>query len=88
VSDLNKLLKMQKQMADTMKKLGKMGKGGLMKQAMSAMTGKGGGLPDMDNLDPARMAEAQKLLADPKGLGGQLGRAGLPGGLGNLFGKK
>ncbi|MFN3276706.1 MAG: signal recognition particle protein [Paracoccus sp. (in: a-proteobacteria)] len=88
VSDLNKLLKMQKQMADTMKKLGKMGKGGMMKQAMRAMTGKGGGLPDMDNLDPAKMAEAQKLLADPKGLGGQLGRAGLPGGLGGMFGKK
>jgi molybdenum-dependent DNA-binding transcriptional regulator ModE len=88
VSDLNKLLKMQKQMADTMKKLGKMGKGGMMKQAMRAMTGKGGGLPDMDNLDPAKMAEAQKMLSDPKGLGGQLGRAGLPGGLGGLFGKK
>ncbi|MEE2859892.1 MAG: signal recognition particle protein [Pseudomonadota bacterium] len=88
VADLNKLLKMQKQMADTMKKLGKMGKGGMMKQAMRAMTGKGGGLPDMDNLDPAKMAEAQKLLQDPKGLGGQLGRAGLPGGLGGLFGKK
>ncbi|TJZ83606.1 signal recognition particle protein [Paracoccus hibiscisoli] len=88
VSDLNKLLKMQKQMADTMKKLGKMGKGGMLKQAMRAMTGKGGGLPDMDNLDPAKMAEAQKMLADPKGLGGQLGRAGLPGGLGGLFGKK
>ncbi|WP_394226965.1 signal recognition particle protein [Paracoccus marcusii] len=88
VSDLNKLLKMQKQMADTMKKLGKMGKGGLMKQAMRAMTGKGGGLPDMENLDPAKMAEAQKMLADPKGLGGQQGRAGLPAGLGGLFGKK
>ncbi|WDA12989.1 signal recognition particle protein [Paracoccus marcusii] len=88
VSDLNKLLKMQKQMADTMKKLGKMGKGGLMKQAMRAMTGKAGGLPDMENLDPAKMAEAQKMLADPKGLGGQLGRAGLPAGLGGLFGKK
>lgn len=88
VSDLNKLLKMQKQMADTMKKLGKMGKGGLMKQAMRAMTGKGGGLPDMENLDPAKMAEAQKMLADPKGLGGQLGRAGLPAGLGGMFGKK
>jgi len=88
VSDLNKLLKMQKQMADTMKKLGKMGKGGMMKQAMRAMTGKGGGLPDMDNLDPAKMAEAQKMLQDPKGLGGQLGKAGLPSGLGGLFGKK
>lgn len=88
VADLNKLLKMQKQMADTMKKLGKMGKGGLMKQAMRAMTGKGGGLPDMDNMDPAKLAEAQKMLSDPHGLGGQLGKAGLPGGLGGMFGKK
>ena len=88
VSELNKLLKMQKQMADTMKKLGKMGKGGLLKQAMRAMTGKGGGLPDMANVDPAKMAEATRMLQDPKGLGGQLGGMNLPGGLSGLFGKK
>ena len=88
VSELNKLLKMQKQMADTMKKLGKMGKGGMLKQAMRAMTGKGGGLPDLENFDPAKMAEAQKMLQDPRGLGGQLGKAGLPGGLSGMFGKK
>ncbi len=88
VSELNKLLKMQKQMADTMKKLGKMGKGGMLKQAMRAMAGKGGGLPDMANVDPAQMAEATKMLQDPKGLGGQLGGMGLPGGLSGLFGKK
>lgn len=88
VSELNRLLKMQKQMADTMKKLGKMGKGGMLKQAMRAMTGKGGGLPDMENMDPAKMAEATKMLQDPKGLGGQLGKAGLPSGLSGLFGKK
>ena len=89
VSDLNKLLKMQKQMADTMKKLGKMGKGGMLKQAMRAMQGKGGGLPDMADADPAKMAEATKMLQDPKGLGGQLGGMGLPGGLSGLFkGKK
>ncbi|HMQ40213.1 MAG TPA: signal recognition particle protein [Paracoccus sp. (in: a-proteobacteria)] len=87
VSELNRLLKMQKQMADTMKKLGKM-KGGMLKQAMRAMTGKGGGLPDMANADPAKMAEATKMLQDPKGLGGQLGGAGLPSGLSGLFGKK
>lgn len=85
VSELNKLLKMQKQMADTMKKLGKMGKGGLLKQAMRAMSGKGGGLPDMANVDPSQMAEASRMLQDPKGLGGQLGGAGLPGGLSGLF---
>ncbi|MFT4013416.1 MAG: signal recognition particle protein [Paracoccus sp. (in: a-proteobacteria)] len=88
VAELNKLLKMQKQMADTMKKLGKMGKGGMLKQAMRAMTGKGGGLPDMANVDPAQMAEATKMLQDPKGLGGQLGGLNLPGGLSGLFGKK
>ncbi|MFD1795668.1 signal recognition particle protein [Paracoccus aurantiacus] len=87
VSELNRLLKMQKQMADTMKKLGKM-KGGMLKQAMRAMMGKGGGLPDMSNADPAKMAEATKMLQDPRGLGGQLGGAGLPGGLSGLFGKK
>ncbi|ARC37112.1 signal recognition particle protein [Paracoccus yeei] len=88
VAELNKLLKMQKQMADTMKKLGKMGKGGMLKQAMRAMAGKGGGLPDMANVDPAQMAEATKMLQDPKGLGGQLGGMSLPGGLSGLFGKK
>ncbi len=88
VAELNRLLKMQKQMADTMKKLGKMGKGGMLKQAMRAMSGKGGGLPDMANVDPAQMAEATKMLQDPKGIGGQLGGMGLPGGLSGLFGKK
>lgn len=88
VAELNRLLKMQKQMADTMKKLGKMGKGGMLKQAMRAMTGKGGGLPDMQNMDPEKMAEATKMLQDPKGLGGALGKAGLPGGLSGMFGKK
>lgn len=88
VADLNKLLKMQKQMADTMKKLGKMGKGGMLKQAMRAMAGKGGGLPDMGDVDPAKMAEATRMLQDPKGLGGDLGKLNLPGGLSGLFGKK
>ncbi|WP_313137332.1 signal recognition particle protein [Paracoccus jeotgali] len=87
VSELNRLLKMQKQMADTMKKLGKM-KGGMLKQAMRAMTGKGGGLPDMGQVDPTKMAEATKMLQDPRGLGGQLGGMNLPGGLSGMFGKK
>ncbi|MDO5606502.1 MAG: signal recognition particle protein, partial [Paracoccus sp. (in: a-proteobacteria)] len=87
VADLNKLLKMQRQMGDTMKKLGKM-KGGMLRQALRAMTGKGGGLPDAAEMDPAKMAEATKMLQDPKGLGGQLGGMNLPGGLSGLFGKK
>ncbi|MCF6305211.1 MAG: signal recognition particle protein [Rhodobacteraceae bacterium] len=43
VSDLNKLLKMQRQMGDMMKKMGKMGKKGLMRQGMGALMGKGAG---------------------------------------------
>ncbi|HHX91643.1 MAG TPA: signal recognition particle protein, partial [Paracoccus sp.] len=54
VSELNKLLKMQKQMADVMKK---MGKGGMLKQAMKSMFGKN---PDM--------ADMQKQLADPEAM--------------------
>jgi signal recognition particle subunit SRP54 len=88
VSDLNKLLKMQRQMADMMKKLGK-GKGGMMKQAMKAMMGKGGlpgGMPagmDPSQMDPKALEAAAKQL----GAGGKL--PGL-GGLGGLsgFGKK
>jgi len=88
VSELNKLLKMQRQMGDTMKKLGK---GGMLKQAMKSMFGKN---PDM--------AEMQKQLADPEAMraaqaamgrgmaGGLPGLGGgLPGGLSGLgFGKK
>ena len=88
VAELNKLLKMQRNMADTMKKMSKMGKGGMLRQAMRAMTGRAGGLPDLDNMDPAKMAEATKMLQDGKGLGGQLGGLNLPGGLSGLFGKK
>ncbi|WP_334191411.1 signal recognition particle protein [Pararhodobacter sp.] len=89
VSELNKLLKMHRQMADVMKK---MGKGGMLKQAMKSMFGKN---PDM--------AEMQKQLADPEAMkaasaamrGGAMPRGmglpglggGLPGGLSGL-GKK
>ena len=34
------------------------------------------------------MAEATKMLQDPKGLGGQLGGLNLPGGFSGLFGKR
>jgi signal recognition particle subunit SRP54 len=44
VSDLNKLLKMHRQMADAMKKMGKMGKKGLMRGGLGALMGKGGGM--------------------------------------------
>ncbi|KJZ20749.1 signal recognition particle protein [Loktanella sp. S4079] len=88
VSELNKLLKQQRQMADMMKKLGK---GGMLKQAMKGMFGKGGGMPagmpDMN--DPKAMEEAAKALKGkmPGGLPGLGGGMGLPPGLSG-FGKK
>ncbi|RBP90937.1 signal recognition particle subunit FFH/SRP54 (srp54) [Rhodobacter sp. 140A] len=90
VAELNRLLKMHRQMADTMKKLGKMGKGGMLKQAMAAMQGKMGGLPDAGDMDPAKMEEAAKALGQMKGLPSMpgLGGMGLPGGLSGLMGKK
>jgi signal recognition particle subunit SRP54 len=91
VSDLNKLLKMQRQMGDMMKKMGKMGKGKMLKQAMQGMMGKGG-------MDPAAMAggmdpKALEAAAKQMGAGGMPGMGagmpgmGLPGGLSG-FGKK
>ena len=78
VSDLNKLLKMHRQMADMMKKMGKMGKGKMLKQAMKGMMGKGG-------MDPAALGAGM----DPKAMEAaakQLGAGGLPGGLPGLGG--
>ncbi|MEL7166394.1 MAG: signal recognition particle protein [Pseudomonadota bacterium] len=90
VSDLNKLLKMHRQMSDMMKKLGR-GKGGMMKKAMQAMMGKGGmpGVGDMGNVDPKQLEAAAKQLGGkmPGGLPGLGGGMGLPPGLSG-FGKK
>ena len=82
VSDLNKLLKMQRQMSDMMKK---MGKGGMLKQAMKGMFGKGG-MPEMPaGMDPSAM-DPKALEAAAKQLGaGGLGK-GMPGGLPGLGG--
>ena len=87
VSDLNKLLKMHRQMADMMKKLGKMGKGGALKQAMKGMFGKGG-MPDPSTMDPKQLEAAARKMGAPGGLPG-LGGGGmqLPPGLSG-FGKK
>ncbi|UWQ33080.1 signal recognition particle protein [Leisingera sp. M527] len=95
VSDLNKLLKMHRQMADVMKKMGKMGKGKMLKQALGGMFGKGG-MPDMGGMDPSQMdpkalEAAAKAMGGGKGLPGGLpglgGGMGLPAGLSG-FGKK
>ncbi|MBI1417590.1 MAG: signal recognition particle protein [Limimaricola sp.] len=87
VSELNKLLKQHRQMSDMMKKMGRMGKGGMLKQAMKGMFGKGP--------SPEEMAAAQQQLANtplPKGMPGLPGLGGrggmqLPPGLSG-FGKK
>ncbi len=92
VSDLNKLLKMHRQMADMMKK---MGKGGMMKKMLRGMLGKGGGMPGMPaggaapgDMDPAQMEKLAAKMGKrlPGGLPG-LGGGGLPPGLSG-FGKK
>ncbi len=84
VSELNKLVKMHRQMADMMKK---MGKGGMLKQAMRGMFGKDGAPADMGaGMDPAQMQQAAKALGSlPGGLSGAGG--GLPPGLSG-FGKR
>ncbi|MDB4112045.1 signal recognition particle protein, partial [Yoonia sp.] len=88
VSELNKLVKQHRQMADMMKK---MGKGGMLKQAIKGMFGKGGGMPDgmPDMNDPKAMAEAAKAMQGkmPAGMPGLGGGMQLPPGLSG-FGKK
>ncbi|MEM9796781.1 MAG: signal recognition particle protein [Pseudomonadota bacterium] len=82
VSELNQLLKMHRQMADMMKK---MGKGGMLKKAM-AMMGKGG-MPDPSSMDPAALEAASKQLGNMGGMGGMPGLPKgmtLPGGFGGL----
>jgi signal recognition particle subunit SRP54 len=83
--DINRLLKMHRQMADMMKMMGK--RGGLMQRMMGGMgMGGGGGAPsaaemekmqaEMARLDPKALESLPKELKDqlPKGL-----PAGLPG---------
>ena len=91
VAELNRLLKQHKQMADMMKK---MGKGGMMKQAVKAMMGKSG-MPDLKNMDPAQLEEAAKAMKSGMGGMGGMGMGGglprgmsLPSGLSGLMKKK
>ena len=89
VAELNRLLKMHRQMADMMKK---MGKGGMLKAAVQQMFGKGAA---PDAADPAALQAAAKSLgaklppgslpgALPGGFPGAAGGGGLPGGLSGL----
>ena len=78
VQDVNKLLKMHRQMADMMKSMGKK-KGGMM-GALGGLMGGGGGMPP--DMDPAEMEK----LAKQMGQGGGMpslppgGFPGMPGG--------
>ncbi|MGI9388669.1 MAG: signal recognition particle protein [Boseongicola sp.] len=87
VSDLNKLLKMHRQMSDMMKKVGKMGKKGMMRQLGGMFGGKGGmpggGMPSQAEIEAAQ-AQMGGQGGDLPGLGS--GRQ-LPPGLSG-FGKK
>ncbi|MBZ0162241.1 MAG: signal recognition particle protein [Notoacmeibacter sp.] len=91
-AQINKLLKMHRQMADMMKAMGGKGrKGGLMRGLMGGMAGKmgmgglmGGGMPDLSGMDPKQIEQLQKQ-AEAAGLGKGM-PGGLPGGLPGLGG--
>ncbi len=83
VSELNRLLKMQRQMSDMMKRLGKMGKGGMLKQAMKGMFGKGG--PSQADIEAAAKSMGKMPAGGLPGLGGGMQ---LPAGLSGLGKKK
>ncbi|OJT97331.1 MAG: signal recognition particle protein [Rhizobium sp. 63-7] len=90
-SDINKLLKMHRQMADMMKMMGGKGKGGMMKQMMGGLASKMGlggmgGMPDLSSLDPKQLEALQKQ-AEAAGLGKPGGLPGLGSGLPGLGGK-
>ncbi len=94
VQEVNKLLKMHRQMSDMMKKLGKKGMAGMMSQMMGGMpgmpkgmmggkglAGMGGDMPNPADLDTATLQKLQEQMAKgglPKGLPG-LGGSKLPG---------
>jgi signal recognition particle subunit SRP54 len=89
-SEINKLLKMHRQMADMMKAMGGKGKGGGMMRGMmgglASKMGLGGmmpgmgGMPDLSKMDPKQLEALQKQ-AEAAGLG-----KGMPGGLPGLGG--
>jgi len=73
VQELNKLLKMHRQMADMMKKMGGMGRKGLLRGGLAGLLGRGGGMP-AGGLPPMPGPGALPPgMSLPPGLGG-LGR--------------
>ena len=96
-AQINRLLKMHRQMADVMKAMGGKGKKrGMMQALMGGMTQKMGlgglgGMPDPSRMDPKQLEALQKQMGAslpggmPKGLPGLPG-GGSPGGLPGLPG--
>jgi len=93
-AEINKLLKMHRQMADMMKAMGGGKGGGLMKKMMgglgsrlgfgSGLGGAGGGLPDLANLDKGQLEALQKQAGQI--MPGQNLPGFGPGGMGGLPG--
>ena len=76
VSEINKLIKQHRQMADMMKKVAKGGMGSLAGMFGGKMGGMMGGMPDLSKMDPKQLeAMARQAGIDPKqlqqGMGGQ-----------------
>ena len=57
ISDLNKLIKMHRQMSDMMKRMGKMGGKGMLKSFMQQMSGKNDGV--VPSLHDAKLLQKQ-----------------------------
>ncbi len=81
-AEINKLLKMHRQMADMMKAMGGKGKkAGMLGKMMSGLGGgMGGGMPGMGGMPDAKQLEALQKQADAAGLGKGGGLPGLGGG--------
>ena len=78
VEEINKLLKMHRQMADMMKAMGKK-KGGLFGGLGGLL---GGGMPQVDPAELEAMAKSGQMPQLPPGLGGMGGMPTLPKGMG------
>jgi len=95
-ADINKLLKMHRQMADMMKMMGGAKGGGMLKKMMGGLGGglgsMGGGLPPMSpsQMPPLDLKQLEKLQKNSglSGLPGGLSGLGNLGGLSGLLGGK
>jgi signal recognition particle subunit SRP54 len=72
VQEVNKLLKMHRQMADMMKKMGGKGKRGMFSGLGNMMgggmpPGMGGGMPDLSSMDPKQLEQMARQMGGPGG---------------------